>query len=57
MCHDDYIAGGQCNFQIAFETNNSRALNQKMINHQVRRARCEQLGQLLRRRCAKSPGC
>jgi hypothetical protein len=41
VCHDDYIASGQRDFQIPLETNNSRALNQKMINQQLRRARCE----------------
>ena len=48
MCHDDYIARGQLNLQIAFEANNSRTLDHKMINHQMRRVRSEQLGQLRR---------
>ena len=42
---------------LTFDTNNSRSLNQKMINHQMRCARCEQLGQLRRSRCTEPPGC
>src|SRR6185369_13782872 len=46
MCHNDYVAGCQLNFQIIVESNNSRALNQKMIDHQMRRVRSKQLGHL-----------